>query len=112
MFAATAAVLPSMAMITVARAWGRPSEARRLLGASFKDVRIVERLLMVRAIDTRRWLAGMKMFLAPVVLAYEALPASEAALLDERLLALGDAFPKAPNGTFFARVPYLEFHCE
>lgn len=112
LFAATGAVLPSMAMITVARGWGRVDEAQQLLGASFKDVCVVQRSLMVRAIDTRQWLAGMKMFLAPVVLAYEALSPSEAALLDERLLALGDAFPKASNGTFFARVPYLEFHCE
>ncbi len=113
LFAATEAVLPSMAMIPVARMWGRVEEARQLLGASFKDVRVVERSLMVRALDTRRWLAGMKMFLAPVVLAYEALePAGAAAAqLDEQLLALGDVFPKAPNGTFFARVPYLEFHC-
>ena len=111
LFEATEAVLPSMAMIPVARLWGRVEDARALLGGCFKDVRVVERSLFVRAADTGRWLAGMKMFLAPVVLAYESLSTAEAALLDERLLALGDAFPKAPNGTFFARVPYLEFHC-
>ena len=111
LFEATEAVLPNMAMIPVARAWGRVHEARALLGVCFTDVRVVERSLFVRAVDTGRWLAGMKMFLAPVVLAYESLSAADASSLDERLLALGDAFPKAPNGTFFARVPYLEFHC-
>jgi SAM-dependent methyltransferase len=112
LFEATEAVLPDMAMIPVARAWGREKDARAWLAPRFSNVHVVHRTLFVRAPDTRRWLAGMKAFLAPVVLAYEALSPEQAALLDERLLALGDAFALAPNGTFFARVPYLEFHCE
>ena len=82
-----------------------------MLAPHFSNIRVVERIFLVRAPDTLRWLAGMKMFLAPAVLAYESLSPAQAAELDDRLLALGDAFPKAPNGTFFARVPYLEFHC-
>ena len=112
LFAAVQAVLPAMEMISVARAWGREPEARAWLAGHFATVRVVERAMLVRAPDPGRWLAGMKMFLAPVVLAYEALPAEEAALLDVRLLALVKDVPLAPNGTFFTRVPYLEFHCE
>ena len=112
LFAATEAALPDMAMIPIARAWGREKDARTLLASHFSKVQVVHRTLFVRAPDTRRWLVGMKTFLAPVVLAYEALSTEQGLLLDERLLALGDAFPLAPNGTFFVRVPYLEFHCE
>jgi len=97
-------------MIPVARAWGRGRDAQALLAPHFSDVRIVHRTLTARAADSQRWLAGMKMFLAPAVLAYEKLSPSEAAALDEQLLALGDAFPKAPNGTFFVPSPYLEIH--
>lgn len=112
LFAAIEQVLPTMAMIPVARAWGQVEAARALLAPHFSTVRVVDRSLFARAVDTKRWLAGMKMFLAPAVLAYESLSAAEAVQLDERLLALGDAFPPAPNGTFFAKVPYLELHCE
>ena len=111
LFETVATVLPDMAMIPVARGWGRVEQAQQWLAAGFSEVRVVERTFLVRAPDTTRWLAGMKTFLAPVVLAYEALSPNAAAELDQRLLALGEASPKAPNGTFFARVPYLEYHC-
>jgi len=94
------------------RAWGRRKDAQALLASHFSKVTVIDRTLFVRAPDSSRWLAGMKMFLAPVVLAYEKLSPDKAAKLDEQLLALGDAFPLAPNGTFFVKVPYLEFHCE
>jgi len=111
LLAVIADVLPGLVMIPISRAWGHEDEARGLLAPHFKEVRVVERGLLVRAADPYRWLMGMKMFLAPVVLAYEALSSEEAAKLDDRLLELGEAVPAAPNGTFFARVPYLEFHC-
>ena len=110
LFAETESVLPEM--VAASRAWGREADARALLAAHFKAVRIVERFMMARAPDTERWLAGMKMFLAPVVLAYEGLDDHEALAMDQRLRALGEAYPKAPNGTFFVRVPYMEFHCQ
>jgi len=111
-FEATEAVLPELAMIPAGRAWGRRKDAQALLASHFSKVTVLDRTLFVRAPDSNRWLAGMKMFLAPIVLAYEKLSPEEAVRLDEKLLALGDAFPLAPNGTFFVKVPYLEFHCE
>jgi hypothetical protein len=111
LFAATEAVLPNVAMLPAARAWGREKDARTLLAPHFSDVRVIHRTRFNRAPDTQRWLAGMKMFLSPVVLAYEALSPAGAAELDQRLLALGESFPKAPNGTFFAPATYLEIHC-
>ena len=82
-----------------------------MLAPHFRDVQVVERVMIARAPDPYSWLTGMKMYLAPVVLAYEGLSDDEALLLDARLVELGEAVPAAPNGTFFARVPYLEFHC-
>jgi ubiquinone/menaquinone biosynthesis C-methylase UbiE len=111
LFAATAEVLPEMKMIPVARAWGKVKDAKEWLAPHFSSVEVIERQLLVRSPDTQRWLAGMKTFLAPVVLAYESLTPEQAGELDRKLIALGDAFPLAPNGTFFARVPYLEIHC-
>jgi ubiquinone/menaquinone biosynthesis C-methylase UbiE len=111
LFAAAEATLPDMAMLPVARAWGREKEARALLAPCFSNVSIIHRKHFARATDSGKWLAGLKMFLSPVVLAYEALPPSDWPELDKRLLALGDAFPKAPNGTFFVGTPYLEIHC-
>lgn len=111
LFAATAAVMPDMATIPAARAWGRQREAHTLLAPHFSNVRVIEKTLYVRAPDTARWLAGMKKFLGPMVIAYASLSPEGAAALDERVLALGNASPKAPNGTFFAEVPYLEIHC-
>jgi ubiquinone/menaquinone biosynthesis C-methylase UbiE len=111
LFLATQTVLPEMAMIPVARSWGRVGDARKLLALEFPNVRVIDRTVFVRATDSERWLAGMKTFLAPAVLAYQSLSPEGTAELDRRLLALGDAFPKAPNGTLFIRVPYLEIHC-
>ncbi|MBI4909330.1 MAG: class I SAM-dependent methyltransferase [Acidobacteria bacterium] len=106
------AALPDLAMLPIARKWGREADARKWLSGHFAIVRVVHRQFLVRALDTQKWLTGMKAFLAPVVLAYENLSADAAASLDAKLLALGEQFPKAPNGSFFVRVPYLEFHCE
>ncbi len=112
LFAACHEVVPDLTMLPIARKWGRETDARHLLQAQFSQVHVVPRLLLARAVDERKWLAGMKAFLAPVVIAYENLPADAAAALDEKLLALGRRYPAAPNGSFFVRVPYLEFHCE
>lgn len=98
-------------MLAVARKWGRPDEACEILGGNFSKIRVVRRDFMVRAIDAKRWLAGMKLFLAPVVLAYERLSPIEAAALDSRMLELAETFPPAPNGSLFVHVPYLEYHC-
>ncbi len=98
-------------MLAVARKWGRPDEACAMLGHHFSRIRVVRRDFLVRAIDTKHWLAGMKMFLAPVVLAYEKLDAAEATEWDGRILELAAKFPPAPNGTLFTHVPYLEYHC-
>lgn len=110
LFELTEAALPEMAK--VARAWGRVADARKLLSTHFSDVRVVERTFLVRAPDPYRWVVGMKMFLAPVVLMYEQLSEDEAMLMDARLMEMGESIPPAPNGTYFVRVPYLEFHCE
>ena len=112
LFATCEEVLADDPMLAVARKWGRAHEAREMLARHFTKVRIVKRDFLHRAPDRKRWLAGMKMFLSPVVLAYEKLDESEAAALDLRLLSLSEKTPLAPNGTVFSRVPYLEYHCE
>ena len=109
-FELTEAALPEM--VGISRTWGRVADARALLAPHFADVRVVERMFLVRAPDPHRWVTGMKTFLAPVVLAYEGLSEDEALALDARFMELGEALPPAPNGTYFARVPYLEFHCQ
>lgn len=98
-------------MLAVARKWGRADEACEMLRRHFSEIRVVRRDFLVRAVDAKHWLAGMKMFLAPVVLAYEKLDPAAATKLDARILELAAEFPAAPNGTLFARVPYLEYHC-
>ena len=112
LFACCEEILEGEQMLAVARKWGRRDEAVEMLSRYFSKIRVVRREMLVRAMDSKRLLAGMKMFLAPVVLAYEKLNPAEAEALDSRLLALGEKFPPAPNGTFFARIPYLEYHCE
>ena len=112
LFASCEEILVGEQMLAVARKWGRRDDAKQLLGRHFSKIRVVRRDMLVRAIDSKRWLAGMKMFLAPVVLAYEKLNPAEAEALDARLLSLGEKLPPAPNGTFFVHIPYLEYHCE
>jgi len=111
LFALCEAALPELKMMQVARAWGREADARAFLAPYFSDAHVILRIFLLRAPDAGRWLAGMKTFFAPAVLAYERLNEAEAAKLDEKILSLTEAFPPAPNGSFFARVPYLEFHC-
>ncbi|HEY3744151.1 MAG TPA: class I SAM-dependent methyltransferase [Bryobacteraceae bacterium] len=109
-FAALEDVMPDMAMIPVARAWGRQDDARARLASHFSEIRMIERTVYMRAPDMARWLAGMKKFLGPFVLAYESLSPEGANALDERILGLSNLSPKASNGSFFAEVPYLEIH--
>ena len=111
LFACCEEVLAGDAMLAVARQWGRREEASAMLGSHFSSVHVLRRQFLVRAIDPEHWLAGMKMFLAPVVMAYEKLNPAQAEGLDSRLLALSKTFPPAPNGTLFANSPYLEYHC-
>ena len=111
LFACCEEILAGDEMLAVARKWGRPEEASAVLGSYFSSVRVLRREFLVRAMDSKRWLAGMKMFLAPVVLAYEKLNPAQAEALDALLLALSEKFPPAPNGSLFAHSPYLEYHC-
>ena len=98
-------------MLQTARSWGRQEDARVWLAPHFSTIHVVRRDFLVRAMDAQRWLAGMKMFLAPVVLAYEKLTVDEAEQMDARMLGLVKDLAPAPNGTLFTRVPYLEYYC-
>lgn len=104
-------VRPDIAMLPVARSWGRAVDARHWLEVHFSNTRVVHRALIQRALDGTKWLAGMKTFLAPAVLAYENLAPDQSAALDQRILALGAGYPPAPNGTMFIPSPYVEYHC-
>jgi ubiquinone/menaquinone biosynthesis C-methylase UbiE len=110
LFRICAAARPELQTIAGARDWGREGFVLEKLGRAFTGIRFVPRFFTARAVSVEAWLAGMKQFLAPVVLAYEGLSAAAAAELDECLLALGAAKNEAPEHGFFARVPYYEVH--
>ncbi len=104
-------VKPELKAIRVARDWGRENFAVESLAAGFAAIRILRRSFLPRANSVDQWLAGMKQFLAPVVLAYQGLDAAASLELDDRLKRLGSAHNAAPEHGYFARIPYLEIHC-
>ena len=103
---------PDLASIVVERGWGRLEQIAPWLRPQFGSLRIEHRKFTVRALSVEQWLSGMKLFLSPVVLAYEGLSEAEAADLDSELMALGAEHNEAPEHGYFARVPYFEVHCE
>lgn len=102
---------PEMVSIGVAQHWGHESYAVEQLSRHFASIEIEKRIFYPRAFGVEQWLAGMKLFLAPVYLAYENASAELAAQLDREFLALGHKHNRNPEHGFFAEIEYLEIRC-
>lgn len=102
---------PEIKAIETARDWGTEAFAVAQLSRHFSSVSFEKRSFYPRALSLEQWLEGIKLFLAPVWMAYENATAAQAAELDREFLALANRHNQKPEHGFFASVGYFEIIC-